>query len=157
MEPQRLADLPPDGEHRVQTGHRLLEDHADVVAAQLAHLRLGEIEQVAPLEADDAGSAPGRLRDETQDRHGRDRLAASALAHHGHGLARIDVEGNALDRAHHAVRRAEMRLQPVYLEQRHADQSRFARRGSSASRIPSPSMFTASTAMVRNTAGKNTI
>ena len=70
----------------------------------------------------------------------------------------LDVERHALDRAHHAVGRAEMRLQVVDLEQRHdAAYSRFARRGSSASRSPSPSRFTASTVTERNIAGKNTM
>ncbi len=30
---QRLGDLPADGQHRVERGHRLLEDHRDLVAA----------------------------------------------------------------------------------------------------------------------------
>ena len=33
-----LGQLPADGEHRVQRGHRVLEDHRDAVAAQLAQL-----------------------------------------------------------------------------------------------------------------------
>jgi hypothetical protein len=37
VQPQRLADLARDGVHRVQRRHRLLEDHADAVAANLAH------------------------------------------------------------------------------------------------------------------------
>ena len=35
---QRLGDLPADGEHRIERGHRLLEHHADVAAADRAHL-----------------------------------------------------------------------------------------------------------------------
>ena len=30
---ERLADLPPDREHRVQARHRVLEDHRDVASA----------------------------------------------------------------------------------------------------------------------------
>ena len=37
---QRLGDLLADGEHRVERGHRLLEDHRDLVAADGAHLAL---------------------------------------------------------------------------------------------------------------------
>ena len=33
MQPHDLGDLLADGEHRVEAGHRLLEDHADLVAA----------------------------------------------------------------------------------------------------------------------------
>ena len=39
VQAQRLDDLVADGEHRVQRGHRLLEDHRDAVAAHLAHAR----------------------------------------------------------------------------------------------------------------------
>jgi hypothetical protein len=42
-----LGDLPADAQHRVERGHRLLEDHRDAVAADAAHLLLAEAEQVA--------------------------------------------------------------------------------------------------------------
>ena len=38
MQDQRFGDLMADGQHRVERGHRLLEDHRDLVAADLAHL-----------------------------------------------------------------------------------------------------------------------
>jgi hypothetical protein len=34
----RLGDLIAHGEHRIEAGHRLLEDHRDAAAAQAAHL-----------------------------------------------------------------------------------------------------------------------
>ncbi len=37
-----LGDLPADAQHRVERGHRLLEDHRDAVAADPAHLLLAE-------------------------------------------------------------------------------------------------------------------
>ncbi len=43
----RLGDLPPDGQDRVQRGHRLLEHHADLAAAHLAHLFFGQQHQIA--------------------------------------------------------------------------------------------------------------
>ena len=42
VEPDRLGDLLADREDRVERGHRLLEDHRDVVAADLRHLVLVE-------------------------------------------------------------------------------------------------------------------
>ena len=42
MQRERLGDLPADREHRVERRHRLLEDHRDVVAADVAHLALGQ-------------------------------------------------------------------------------------------------------------------
>jgi len=47
-----LGDLAADRQNGIERGHRLLENHRDLVAAHLAHLRLGQAEQVAPLERD---------------------------------------------------------------------------------------------------------
>src|SRR6266849_1445340 len=48
---ERLGDLPADGEYGIKRRHRLLEDHADVAAANLAHLRVGKLHEVAAEEA----------------------------------------------------------------------------------------------------------
>ena len=37
MQAQAFGQLPPDGENRVQRGHRLLKDHADLIAANRPH------------------------------------------------------------------------------------------------------------------------
>ena len=50
MRLERLRDLAPDREHRVQARHRILEDHRDLLAAHRAQLRVGELDQVAALE-----------------------------------------------------------------------------------------------------------
>ena len=55
VDAQRLRDLIADREDRVERGHRLLEDEADLGAAHAAHLALGERQQVASLE-----DGPGR-------------------------------------------------------------------------------------------------
>ena len=47
-----LDDLAADGEHRVEAGGRLLEDHADAPPAHRAHRRLGQREQVGAVELD---------------------------------------------------------------------------------------------------------
>ena len=56
----RLADLPADGEQRIERGHRLLKDHRDVVAADVLHLAFGEAEQIGALEADRAADDAAR-------------------------------------------------------------------------------------------------
>ena len=48
----RLGDLRPDLQRRVQRGHRVLEDHRDLLAAHVLELPLGELRQVAALEQD---------------------------------------------------------------------------------------------------------
>ena len=120
VQAQRLADLAADGEHRVEARHRLLEDHADVVAADGAHRAIVERQEVAALEAGlrrrSCPAAPGSRR--RIDMRG-DRLAAAALADDRERLALLDIERDAVDRAVDAVRRAEMGLQVVDLEQRH--------------------------------------
>ena len=102
VDAQHLGDLEADREGRVQAGHRLLEDHADAVAADVAHGR-AELEQVAPLEHDAAGVDPARRRRvQAHDRHRRDALAAARLADQADGLAGVQRERDVLDDPHRA-------------------------------------------------------
>ena len=112
-------DLPAD----VSTGLRLVigswKIMRDLVAAHLAHLALGAAPAGrVPWKRMRAGDLAGRLGDQAQDRVGGDGLAAAALADHRQRLARLDVEGDAVDGAVDAVRGAEMGLQVLDLEQR---------------------------------------
>ena len=52
---QHLADLPLDRVQRIERRHRLLEDHRDLVAADLAERRRRKREQVLALEQDRSG------------------------------------------------------------------------------------------------------
>jgi hypothetical protein len=97
-----LGDLPADAQHRVERGHRLLEDHRDAVAADGAHLALGECEKVAASVAHGAGMAPRRHRHEAQDRERGDALAAARFADDAERLAVAHAERHAVDRAHRA-------------------------------------------------------
>jgi hypothetical protein len=73
-----LGELAPDREHRVERGHRLLEDHADLPAANAAHLLLAEAEKVAFLVEDFAAfDAAGGFGDQ------RDRLTSRSVATRG--------------------------------------------------------------------------
>ena len=57
MHRQRLHDLEADGEAGVQAGHRLLEDHRDVLADDLAPLRAAlRRQQVLAVEAQPVGA-----------------------------------------------------------------------------------------------------
>ncbi len=105
VEAEGLPDLRPDGLHGIQRGGRLLEDQADLAAADGSPLRIGEPEQIAPAEPDAAGDAGG-LRREPQDRARELRLAAAALADERDGLPRLQREGDAADE------RAAARLPP---------------------------------------------
>jgi hypothetical protein len=52
VQAQRLGDLVADGVQRVQRRHRLLEDHADAVAAQRAQAASSSVGQLLAVEAD---------------------------------------------------------------------------------------------------------
>ena len=87
MGAQRLGDLLADGEHRIERAHRLLEDHADLPAAHLAHLARADRQQIAALEAHLADDPALRARQQAQDRQAGDGLAAARFAHDAQPLA----------------------------------------------------------------------
>src|SRR5262249_4761356 len=117
MQVDRLADLPPHGEQRVQRGHRLLEDHRNVVAADLLHLGLAELEEVAAIKPDRAADdATRRVGNEAQDRERGHALAATRLADHAQRLAVAHRIGHAGHGAHHPIGREEVSLQAVLCE-----------------------------------------
>ena len=71
MQCQDLANLSLDRVQRIERGHRLLEDHGDVVAAHRAELWLAGGHQVTTVEKDLAGGvAGGGIRQEFEDRRG---------------------------------------------------------------------------------------
>ena len=91
---------PPDGEHRVQRGHRLLEDHRDPPPAH------------APAPSGRAGPRrPSRARpltcarrpQQAEQRHRGHALAAARLADDRQRAAVLDRERDVLDRLHRAA------------------------------------------------------
>ena len=108
VDAQALGQLPADGEDRVQRRHRLLEDHADLVAADGAHQIVVGAAQLDPLaaaveEQAAAGDLAAAELDEPHQAQRRHRLARPALADEAHGLARRDGEADVLDPHHRAV------------------------------------------------------
>ena len=112
----RLLDLPPDPHDRVQRGGRVLEDHADLAATNLAHVALGEAEKVAPGKRDTPGDDLPRLRYEAHDRQRQHRLAAAGLADDADDLARSHAEGDAVHRFDDAARARDGDAEPFYGE-----------------------------------------
>ena len=113
-----LGDLPADPVDRVERGHRVLEDHRDLCAADLAHRVLAELHQVAALVDHLALEHRVRVDDQPHDRHHRDALAGARLADDAQHLALRDREADAVDRADDAVLGAERDLEILDLEQR---------------------------------------
>ena len=65
---QRLGDLAADGEHRIERGHGILEDHGDAVAANVPQLILTQLEQIAPVKPDFAvNNLAGRLGNQANE------------------------------------------------------------------------------------------
>ena len=94
----RLGDLEPDGQRGVQAGERVLEDEPDLLAAQLAHVVVADLEHVDPVEQDLAGDdPPGRIGHEAGDRQRGHALAAAGLADEAQGLAVAHVEAHVVD------------------------------------------------------------
>src|SRR3989442_1238218 len=132
---------------------------SDVIAADGAQLGGAERQQVPPLEFDQAAreDVPRRLRDEAQDRERRHGLAAPRLPDDAEGLAGMDVEGHAVDRARRAAAALgdEIRLEIAHPQQglRHA----VSRPGSRASRSASPTAVSAITTTAMASPGNSEV
>src|SRR5262245_41324946 len=118
VEPDGLGDLLTDREDRIERRHRLLEDHRDLLAADLPHLRRRQVQEVPAVVEDlTLDDAAGRLGDQPHDAERRHALAAARLAHHAERLAGLDVEVDAVDRANHALVGEEVGLEPSDVQQ----------------------------------------
>ena len=87
-----LDDLPADLVLRMQAGQRVLEDHADLGATDLAQLLVAHLQQVFALEqrrAADLG-APRKPHDGL----GADALAGAGLPHDAERLTGVEAEGD---------------------------------------------------------------
>ena len=92
MQRDRFDDLVADGVDGVERGHRLLEDHGDVFAADGAHLPLAQRSRSSAFQEDlPAEDLARRLGNEPEDRQRRDRFPAPALADQRDGLPGEDA------------------------------------------------------------------
>ena len=134
---QDLADLVAHVHDRVQRRGRLLEDHRDAVAAQLAQLLVRHRAQLLAVEQDLAALDAAGLRDQAKDREAGHALAAARLADEAHDLAAVDREVHAGHGAHDAIARVERGPQAAHIEDGarraalHPERDRRARAGRS--------------------------
>ena len=98
MRAHRLGDLVADGEHRIEAGHRLLKDHRDAIAANVAHLRQRQVEQVPTVEHDLTSGDAARWRHQTHHRQRQHRLAAAGLTDDAERAATTDRDVDAIHR-----------------------------------------------------------
>ena len=124
-----FGDLLADGTDGAEGGHRLLEDHGDLIAANIAELavvrlELCQVDDVGgvgavfkrAVEANLAFNDLARGRDETHDRHGGHAFATAALADDADDLAAADVEVDAIDGAHGAFFEGKVCFQIPYFQ-----------------------------------------
>ena len=94
-----LDDLVADPVERIEAGQRILEDHADPLAADAADFLRRQMIDPHPRQIDlAAGDAAGRI-DQADHGKARDRFAGAGFADHAEHFALGDVEGDAVDRA----------------------------------------------------------
>ena len=96
-----LLDLVAHGQHGIQAGHGLLEDHGDATAANLTHglAVRAEGQQVAlhALQVHLAAGHPAGAGDQLQAAEHGHGLAGAGFAHDAHDLAAIHMQGDTLD------------------------------------------------------------
>jgi hypothetical protein len=91
-----LGHLPADGVHRVERGHRVLEDHGRPGPADALPLRRGAAQHLGPVQPDRPADLRGP-RQEAQDRQGQHGLPGPGLPDDPDRLARLQGEADAPD------------------------------------------------------------
>ena len=160
VQPDHFGDLVADPHHRVERGHRLLEDHRDAIAADLPHLGLVELEQIGAFEHHGAADDPARrIGHQPHDRQRGHALAAAGFADDRERLAAANHERNVVDRLEQPRIGEEHRVQVLHVENRLC-RSRFAHQprclGSRMSRSASPNRLVPNTARLIAMPGKIT-
>ena len=110
-----LGQLARDLQEWVERGHRVLEDHRQIVAADLVQAARRQIEDLLAAVAHRALAA-AVLGEQAHDREEDLGLARPALAHHPQALAGPDREPHLVGRQHLAVRRGKARGEILDLE-----------------------------------------
>src|SRR5690606_35828781 len=93
-----LGDVVDDPLHRVEGGHRVLEDHSDLPAADVAHLFLTQAHQVLTVEEQLPLGNAGVAWQQAHHRLAEGRLPAAGLPDQAEDFPAADVERDAVDR-----------------------------------------------------------
>ena len=115
----RVHELLPHREDRVQVGHRVLEDHRDLHPAEGAEPRLAGRDQVlAAVEDAPGGDAGRRGGQQAEDALRGHRLAAARLADDAERFARREIEAHPVERAVCPVEGVELQAQVLDRQER---------------------------------------
>ncbi len=149
MRPDHLGDLIADAIHGVQRGHRVLEHHRDLLAADVAQLVVVEPVELTAAVGDRTGDPGVRGAGEPGDRLRGNTFARTGLADDGQHLARLQLERDPADGLHDTVFGGEADREIVDLEDgAHAG-------AASPSRIRGSSTAYAKSTIVLNSTMKN--
>ena len=115
---EALGDLPADRVDRVEMRQRVLEDHRDAPAVDVAALRPAHRQQIMALEENAAaGDVAGRAVDDVHDGRRGHALAGAAFAEDRQCLAGIEMEVDAAHRLDDALCGVELDAEVQDLEQ----------------------------------------
>src|ERR1700692_1886370 len=117
-----LDNLIADGKAWIERRHRLLEDHGQTVAPEVAQRLVGHVEQIEAVEPDRAGDLGGMFRQQAHDRERGHALAAAGFTDQAERRAVGDAEVDTVDRVRRAaVVAMENDPQALDLDQRGCD------------------------------------
>ena len=111
-----LGDLVADAVHRVKAREGILEDHRDVLAAQMAHVVGRERQDVASVEERLARHVRALAVVQPHQREARDGLSGARLANDAERLAPVERVGEIGDRTDVALVRGEDDRQVANIE-----------------------------------------
>src|SRR6516225_2510598 len=134
-----FLDLGSDPVERVEARERILEHHADTLAADAPHRGWGKLVDALAVEQDFAPRDAAWSIDQSDDGRARYRFSGAGFAHHTEHLARHDVERDVVDGPQRCSPGRELDAQVADAEQGGSHRSR----GLSASRSQSPSRLMA--------------
>src|SRR5262249_6103293 len=97
-----LSNLLADRIDRIERRHRLLEDHRQPIAAHVAHLAIGQAEQIGAIKANSPRHFGRALGQQSHDRQRGDALAAPGFADEAQGLSAPDRQIDAINRMRRA-------------------------------------------------------
>src|SRR3990170_8486241 len=121
VDDEGLRELNAAPDRRAQRVHRTLEDDRDPPPTDLlAKLLVAVRHDVMVIEEDLSLVRVDVPRKEAENRGGRRRLSAAALADDGEGLPGVDGEGHAVDRLHGAAPRPVVVSEVPDVENRHS-------------------------------------
>ena len=98
---KRLSNLFPHSQHRVQGSHGVLEDHGDLIATDLAHIRFRQLHDVLALKGDAAGgNFTGTLRQKAHKCQCECGFTGTSLAYQAQGSALFQRQSNTVNGIH---------------------------------------------------------